>query len=67
MAHAFTIADAQAMGAPGRTKIYELAKCGKLRLLHVYGRTLVCGDSLRELLGVAEPLDPRPARVSPGE
>jgi hypothetical protein len=52
MAHAFTIPDAQAMGAPGRTKIYELAKCGKLKLLHVAGRTLVDGASLRALLGV---------------
>ena len=52
MAHAFTIPDAQAMGAPGRTKIYELAKCGKLKLLHVAGRTMVDGASLRALLGV---------------
>jgi hypothetical protein len=53
MAHAFTIPDAQAMGAPGRTKIYELAKCGQLKLLHVGGRTMVDGASLRTLLGVA--------------
>ena len=52
MAHAFAIPDAQAMGAPGRTKIYELAKCGKFKLLHVAGRTLVDGASLRALLGV---------------
>lgn len=52
MAHAFRIPDAQAMGAPGRTKIYELAKSGKLKLLHVAGRTLVDGASLRALLGV---------------
>ncbi len=51
-AHAFTISDAQAMGAPGRTKIYELAKQGQLKLLHVAGRTLVDGASLRALLGV---------------
>ena len=53
MAHAFTIPDAQAMGAPGRTKIYELAKSGELKLLHVAGRTLVDGASLRALLGVS--------------
>jgi hypothetical protein len=53
MAYAFTIEDAQAMGAPGRTKIYELAKGGRLKLLHVAGRTLVDGASLRALLGVA--------------
>ena len=52
MAHAFTIPDAQAMGAPGRTKIYELAKSGSLKLLKVAGRTLVDGASLRALLGV---------------
>lgn len=50
MAMAFTIKDAQAMGAPGRTTIYKLAKRGELRLLHVAGRTLVAGDSLRALL-----------------
>jgi hypothetical protein len=50
MALAFTILDAQAMGAPGRTSIYKLAKQGRLKLLHVAGRTLVDGDSLRTLL-----------------
>jgi hypothetical protein len=53
MAHAFTIPDAQSMGAPGRTKIYALAKDGRLKLLHVAGRTLVDGDSLRALLSEA--------------
>ncbi len=52
-AHAFTILDAQSMGAPGRTKIYELAKQGQLKLLHVAGRTMVDGASLRALLGAA--------------
>ena len=52
-AHAYTIPDAQSMGAPGRTKIYELAKAGRLKLLHVAGRTLVDGDSLRALLQVS--------------
>jgi hypothetical protein len=50
MALAFTIGDAQAMGAPGRTTIYKLAKHGQLQLLRVGGRTLVDGDSLRVLL-----------------
>ena len=50
-AHAFTIGDAQAMGAPGRTTIYALAKQGRLRLIKVGGRTLVDGASLRALLG----------------
>lgn len=52
-AFAFTIADAQAMGGPGRTKIYDLAKCGDLKLIDVAGRTMVDGASLRALLGVA--------------
>ncbi len=51
-AYAFTIPDAQAMGGPGRTKIYELAKSGKLKLLRVAGRTMVDGASLRALLGI---------------
>jgi hypothetical protein len=61
MAFAFTIEDAQAMGAPGRTKIYEMAQRGELILLRVAGRTLVSGDSLRELLQVS------PAPVTPGK
>ncbi len=51
-AYAFTIPDAQAMGGPGRTKIYELAKGGKLKLVRVAGRTMVDGASLRALLGI---------------
>jgi hypothetical protein len=51
-AFAFTIADAQAMGGPGRTKIYELAKRGELKLIDVAGRTMVDGASLRTLLGI---------------
>ena len=50
-AFAYTIEDARAMGGPGRTKIYELAKGGHLKLIHVGGRTKVEGDSLRALLG----------------
>jgi hypothetical protein len=49
-AYAFTIRDAQKMGAPGRTKIYDLKKRGELKLLRVAGRTMVDGDSLRALL-----------------
>ena len=51
-AFAFTIADAQAMGGPGRTKIYQMAKRGELKLIDVAGRTMVDGASLRALLGV---------------
>ncbi len=50
MAHAFTIPDAQAMGAPGTTTIYSLFKSGKLKKVRVCGRTLIEGDSLRALL-----------------
>ena len=38
------------MAGFGRTLLYKLAKEGKLRLLKVAGRTLVCGDSLRALI-----------------
>jgi hypothetical protein len=51
-AFAYTIRDAQAMGAPSRVKISNLEKEGKLRLIRSWGRTLVSGDSLRTLLGV---------------
>lgn len=52
-AFAYTVEDAQAMGGPGRTKIYDLAKRGELKLINVAGRTMVDGASLRALLGVA--------------
>jgi hypothetical protein len=52
-AFAFTIADAQSMGGPGKTKIYEMAKSGELKMIRVAGRTLIDGDSLRALLGVS--------------
>lgn len=51
-AFAYTIEDAQAMGAPGKTKIYQLAESGRLELLHVDGRTMINGNSLRALLGI---------------
>jgi hypothetical protein len=51
---AFTIRDAQSLGAPGRTKIYALAKAGRLTLRKIDGRTLIDGDSLRDLLKADE-------------
>ncbi len=51
-AYAYSIPDAQAMGAPGRTTIYKLAKEGKLKLVKVCRRTMVDAASLRALLGV---------------
>jgi hypothetical protein len=53
-AFAFTIKDAQSLGAPGRTKIYALAKVGRLTLRKIDGRTLIDGDSLRSLLKASE-------------
>ena len=52
LAHAlaYRIDEVPLMGGPGRTKTYELAAEGKLRLIRVAGRTLVDGDSLRALL-----------------
>jgi hypothetical protein len=51
-AYAFTIADAQAMGLPGKSKIYEMIKAGTLATIKVGGRTLLKGDSVRAVLGV---------------
>ena len=47
---AYRIKEAYFMGGPGRTKIYELAKKRHLKLVRIYGRTLIEGDSLRKLL-----------------
>ena len=47
---AYRIPEVRRMGGPGKTKLYELARQGKLRLVRVGGRTLVDGDSLRTLL-----------------
>jgi hypothetical protein len=49
-AFAYTVPDACRMGGFGRTLLYKLAKNGRLRLLKVGGRTLVCGNSLRGLI-----------------
>lgn len=38
-----------------RGTIYNLAKAGKLRIVHVVGRTLVDGDSLRSLIQIPTP------------
>ena len=49
-AFAYRVDDACAMGGFGRTTAYGLVKRGKLKLLRVGGRSLICGDSLRALL-----------------
>ena len=38
------------MGGPGRTKIYELVKSGRLKLIKIDGLARIEGDSLRSLL-----------------
>jgi hypothetical protein len=58
-AYAFTVHDSQAMGGPGKTKLYEIAKQlkaeGKTLLFKdAAGRTMVVGDMLREPLAVKE-------------
>jgi hypothetical protein len=54
-AYAFTIEDAQRMGAPGKTAIYQLLREGRLqRAPDACGRTMITGQSLRALLGVEE-------------
>ena len=47
---AYRIPESRLLGGPGKTRIYELAQEGKLRLVRVGGRTLIDGDSLRALL-----------------
>jgi hypothetical protein len=46
----YRIKQAQFIGGPCRTKIYELAKKGHLKLVRIDGQTLIKGDSLRNLL-----------------
>lgn len=54
-AFAFTIADAQSMGAPSKSTIYELIKKGRLVAIRREGLpTLIEGNSLRALLGIGE-------------
>jgi hypothetical protein len=53
-AFAYTIKDAQAMGAPGKSSIYELAKQGHLKFIERKPGcpVMIDGDSLRAFLGV---------------
>ena len=52
---AYTIAQVQEVGGPGRTKVYELVAEGQLKLVHVGGRSRITGASLRTLLGASDP------------
>ena len=47
---AFRVNEVAIMGGPKRTKLYQLAAQGRLKLVRAGGRTLVDGDSLRALL-----------------
>ncbi len=47
---AYRINDASRALGVGRTKLYELAAQGRLKLVRIGGRTLVPADSLRRLL-----------------
>jgi len=49
-AFAYRAKEVQLMGGPCRTKVYELAKKGHLKLIRIDGRTVIEGDSLRKLL-----------------
>ena len=49
-AFAYRVKEVQILGGPCRTKVYELAKKGDLKLIRIDGRTVVEGDSLRRLL-----------------
>ncbi|MCB4820753.1 helix-turn-helix domain-containing protein [Roseicella aerolata] len=50
----YTLNDACRVSGLSRATLYRHGAAGKLRLLKVGGRTLVCAASLRALLGVAE-------------
>ena len=52
---AFTIPGFQALGGPGKTKVYELGKRGILELFRdAAGRRMITGKSARALLGIKE-------------
>jgi hypothetical protein len=53
-AYAFTIKDAQRMGAPGKSTIYEFVKAGRLTFLKREPGlpVMLTGDSVRALLGI---------------
>jgi hypothetical protein len=53
-AFAYTVKDAQAMGAPGHTLLYEMLKDGRLERVPNDPRTMITGASLRRLLGVKD-------------
>jgi hypothetical protein len=53
---AYRVDDACRLAGFGRTFCYRLVQEGKLKLIHVNGRSFIVGDSLRRLLS-AEPAE----------
>lgn len=47
---AYRVNDASSALGIGRTKLYELAATGKIRMIKVAGRTIIPADSLRDLI-----------------
>jgi len=66
-AFAYRLEDAEAMGGPCRSAMYELRKAGDLKFIKVAGRTMVTGESLRRLLGVKEEAAAPIAEAGPNE
>jgi hypothetical protein len=53
-AFAYTVADAQSMGGPAKTLLYQMLKDGRLQRAPDPTRTMITGKSLRALLGINE-------------
>jgi hypothetical protein len=49
----YTLPDAARISGLSQATLRRHAKAGRLRLLRLGGRTLLCGDSLRRALGIA--------------
>jgi len=50
----YTVSDAVAVSGLSRATLYRIAAAGRLRLVKVGSRTLVCAASLRTLLGAGD-------------
>lgn len=49
----YTLPDAERISGLSKATLYRHRNAGRLRMVTVGGRTLVCGASLRKLLGAA--------------
>jgi len=58
---AYTIEEATRIGLPCRSRIYELAAAGKIRLVKDGNRTLILADEARRYIGSLPP-----ARIGTG-